>query len=259
MGEELVQATPSAEVAGVAPEQPVAQAQAEVTPVVEKPKYKIKGVKGEREVDVDELVVLAQKGDDYDRVKQNWEKHHDDAEFVSKLAKTYGMDPAEYRKQALAELERQAVQQYVDKGMDETLAKEVVETKRFQSDLKEQLAAKEKEDVLRSNYEAFGKEYPDVKPADIPLEVWKDFDKGIPLVTAYAAHDRTRLAKEMEELKSKIIVQKKNDESAASSPGSVSDAPGSAPAFVTEEQFMAMSRTDRVKNYDMIAASMKKW
>jgi hypothetical protein len=168
-------------------------------------------------------------------------------------------DASEYRKKALEALEAQNIQKYVDGGVSEELAKEIVETKKLRSELLEQKSAHEKEEVLRKNYADFSKEYPDVQPATIPVDVWKDFNEGIPLIKAYAAWDRKRLVDELAELKGKVSVKARNDESATSSPGSVSDSPSSGPVFFTEEQVAGMTKKQVADNLDAVMASMKKW
>lgn len=188
---------------------------------------------GNRQVSKDEYDAFAQKGYDYDRVQQE----RDQLREYKKAA-----DPAytaikEYAKRAgfgediagfLDALREQELRQ---SGKTEIEAKNIVAHEKREAELTaRERAVSEKEQAQTNAVQAEQREnerrkksvsdfyavYPNVKPEEIPKEVWDAvFNKGADLTNAYTMYENKRLAAE-------LAAERKNKENKASAPGSLS-------------------------------------
>ena len=170
----------------------------------------------EKVVSKDEAVTLAQKGMDYDRIRQ---KHED---TLSEL--TTAKDKLSFFEQ-MASSQGKTLDQLIDsvmaeqlatrEGIDPAVALGRVQLERERKQLEAEKAklakgADEKalaEKKRQDDITAFQNEYPDVfaklatdKDA-IPASVWADVNKGESLVTAYAKYESAQLKAENEKLK----------------------------------------------------------
>jgi len=207
----------------------------------------------------DEARPYIQKGMDYDRVKAQAEELRDYKDFVERTAKKYGMPVDQFRQEMEAAAEQTKIQALTDKGVPEDIAKEIVENREFREEVKAKETAAQAEARKQKEAAEFVKEYPGIKGEDIPQSVWKDVEQGIPLLYAYAKHDAATKSVKMAELEKRASVAAKNEESAASTPGSITGTVAGGQDFFSEEAVSAMSRDDVVKNYDKIMASRKHW
>jgi hypothetical protein len=166
-----------------------------------------------KQVDKDEVVVLAQKGLNHDHMREERDaaiaeknKFTPYEEFLQELAADRGVSIDELidatRAQTLAQKE----------GIDESVAlgrvklqrqekalqseREALKRQKEQKSQEDEAEAKRQEDFL-----AFAKEYPDVQPKDIPQEVWLDVQAGKSLLDAYTKHENKRLKAELETAK----------------------------------------------------------
>lgn len=172
---------------------------------------------------------MAQKGWDYDAVRQERDElrlYKQDAEGALQAVKAYaarsGMSVERYldycREQELVaggvSRETAQAQVAVEKqkaALDAREAREAAEKKAREAQAqneRERAQAREKE------FSAFMAAYPDVKPEDIPKEVWAAVAKGESLTTAYTMHVN-------EALKAKLAAKQQNEKNAARSPGSM--------------------------------------
>jgi hypothetical protein len=190
----------------------------------------------------DEVITLAQKGLDYDRIRSkmdalNAEKAKADevVAFVNELAQLQGMtDITEFIDATRAKL-------LADKeGIDEKTALERVKLNRERTALQSQKAEAERQkseqDAAAEKRHAeimeFLEAYPQIDPAKIPQEVWEQVAKGERLLTAYrnyeVASENSTLKLKIAELERTIEAERKNKENKAKSTGTRSSA-GSAP------------------------------
>jgi hypothetical protein len=102
-------------------------------------------------------------------------------------------------------------------------------------------------------YAEFLQMYPDVKPEQIPSEVWQLVNQGHRLASAYAIHEN-RL------LKQQYQTQQANFKNAESSTGSVKTQ-GKTGGYISREQFDANKGDQNwvMKNLDLIEESRKHW
>ena len=192
--------------------------------------YTIKNRDETRQVSRDELITMAQKGWDYDHVREERDQlrqYRDEANPAYELVKSYaqrnGMNVSDY-------LDFCRRQELMSQGINEQTARAQVELEKqrtaFQNQQKELLEAKQRQDELtrqaqkradaqKRDMDTFIKTYPGVKPEDIPKEVWAQVAQGQPLVTAYTMQQNQKLAAE-------VAALKKNHENTVRTTGSLS-------------------------------------
>lgn len=160
--------------------------------------------------DLNDLVTNYQKGLNYDKVATRESKVMD---YIKEKASNLNISPEEYiervksyEKQKEQELADRDVQNLVDKGIDEALAREIVETKlarkefeKEKAELQKRLAedeAKKKEDA---EYIDFINTHPEVKVDEIPQEVFEN-SKTIGLNAAYNQYENKLLKEKLKQL-----------------------------------------------------------
>ena len=204
-----------------AKEEPAAEEEAEDAPEKqeeEKPdakqeaenqRFTLKHNGEESEVDRDKVIELAQKGMDYDRIKEERDRFKTDSDtitklkaqesFLQELAKSNDMTVDQ-----LMETTRARMLMNNNPGMDEEAAlKQVREEASKAAEKKESEKAKEPspEERRQAMFAGFLAAYPDVKAGDIPQEVWNDAAKTFDLVGAYQRYENRQLRKEIETLR----------------------------------------------------------
>lgn len=185
---------------------------AEPTSEADKPETMELNILGEvKPYAIDEVKALAQKGGDYDRVKSKLSETREELEEIKEELKNYGIDGIE----GLINNRKQAeIQAEIEAGVPEEKAKELVNA-RYEKKQEARIKAKaDKEADTKSKEEAelneFIETYPNVKPDDIPKEVFTMAkDKNISLVDAMTRHENQRLQKEIVQLKQNLENQKR--------------------------------------------------
>lgn len=178
-----------------------------------------------KEVGRDEVITLAQKGLDYDRIRTERDqlkaekaalKEHED--FLKELAELAGQSVDDLM---IATKARLIVNDEKKKGRDITYDQARY---RVESDLKERKKAEAKaaepaepvvekaeepvvdlRAVREANFKRFIEAYPEVKSEDIPHEVWKEFGDGSKkeLTDIYARYENKKLKARIAELEQK--------------------------------------------------------
>ncbi len=178
-----------------------------------------------KEVNRDEVITLAQKGLDYDRIRTERDqlkaekaalKEHED--FLKELAELAGQSVEDLM---IATKARLVVQDEQKKGRDITFDQAKY---RVESDMKalkkaeakitepaEPAVEKAEEPVVdlravrEANFKRFIEAYPEVKSEDIPHEVWKEFGDGSKkeLTDIYARYENKKLKARIAELEQK--------------------------------------------------------
>lgn len=168
-----------------------------------------------------EVIALAQKGKDYDRI------HGKLDELTPEFERLKGLE-ADYNKYSsfldkLAKQSNTDIQGLIDsveakvmaneKGISEEIALERVKLNRERAEFEAQKIAKaehaDKEQPTaepqktveqakrQDEFIAFAAEYPDVKPDSIPKEVWDEFNKGKSLIGAYSRYENKQLKEKL--------------------------------------------------------------
>ena len=149
--------------------------------------------------DLNDLVTNYQKGLNYDKVATRESKVMD---YIKEKASNLNIS----EKQKEQETADRDIQNLVDKGIDETLAREIVETKlarkefeKERAELQKRLAedeAKKKEDA---EYIEFINTHPEIKVDEIPQEVFEN-SKAIGLNAAYNQYENKLLKEKLKQL-----------------------------------------------------------
>lgn len=191
--------------------------------------FTIKNRDETRQVTRDELVAMAQKGWDYDHVREERDQlraYRQEADPALELVKSYaqrnGMNVSDY-------LDFCRKQELIAAGMSERDAANKVGMEKERAELDRQRAemqayrerqnsmaqqAQAKAQAQQRDVEAFYRAYPNVDPKAIPQEVWTAVRGGESLVNAYTMYENRRLQAE-------LSAERQNKENRAKSPGSL--------------------------------------
>lgn len=204
--------------------------------------FELKHLGETKNVNRDEVVTLAQKGMDYDRVtEKNTQLETQVSEQKQQLAQ---LTEHENALQELAKQSGTTVEELVENMLiavtkskygidDDGMALERVKLDRERRALDQERAQAANEKWRGECFDAFAKAYPDVDPASIPNGVWEAFNRGETLVSAYARERNKALEAEIARMKSEQETRDRNAANAARSTGSQSSAgkAGSDEAF----------------------------
>ena len=192
----------------------------------------------------EEVVTLAQKGLNYDRVL---------GERDTAKAEVTRLQEYESFLQELAGPDNLSIEDLIDSTRAEVLAKKegldpAVALQRIKLDRDkrafeaqkskeqaDQRAKQAEEERQQEDFKRFVQAYPGVKAQDIPAEVWEKVRGGVPLVTAYAQHENKQLREENEALKAKVETAEQNKKNKERSTGSQSSAGKSSKKDIFEE------------------------
>lgn len=199
--------------------------------------FTLKVNKEEKTYTRQEVINLAQKGADYDRVKEQLAESRKELTEVSDLAKEAGQDVPTF----LKELRRTI---WKSKGLSEDAIEERelrMKAEQENAQLKAKTAEAEAAsatDRVKQDLEAFRKEYPDVALTEELLKALsKDMLNGGSLLTAYRKKEATEKDARIAELEKALEAERKNKENRATSPGSQKDS-GSKRAKTEFDEFM---------------------
>lgn len=191
--------------------------------------FTIKNRDETRQVTREELIAMAQKGWDYDTVRQERDQlrqYRQDADPALALVKTFAersnMDVPAY-------LDWIRKQELMAGGMTEEAAQEKVGMEKERAALDAQKAeldaaqarkesaerqVQEQAEARKKDIEQFFAIYPGVDPNAIPKEVWEAVQKGDSLTNAYTMHENRRLTAE-------LAAERQNKANQAKAPGSL--------------------------------------
>ena len=193
---------------------------------------KIKYNKEEVNVEsIEDLITGYQKGLNYDKKVQELENLQNSKleKYAKQKAKELGitvdeyMDQVEsYEEQQRKAREEEQIEEMLNNGVPEDLAREVIATSQLRKQLQEkenELKAKEQEkaeqEAIDQEYMDFLNEFPDVNPEDIPKEVFEDAENSN-LSTAY-------MKWQLKEAQNKLSTLSQNSKNSMASIGSVTD------------------------------------
>lgn len=193
---------------------------------------KIKYNKEDHEVkSVEDLIENYQKGLNYDKKLQELENLQNSKleKYAKQKADELGisvdeyMDKVEqYEKDQQKAQEQERLEQMIENGVPEDVAREVIATSQLRKQLQakeNELKAKEREQAEKEakdkEYADFLKEFPDVNPEDIPKEVFEEAEKSS-LSNAY-------LKWQLKETKNKLSVAEQNEKNSKATIGSVTE------------------------------------
>lgn len=204
------EATPASEQPG---EQPAADQLQEGQADQQAPElFTLRNREETRQVTREELIAMAQKGWDYDAVRQERDQLRQERgqtapvmNYFNQRAQQHNMTPVQY-------LEALQKQELMRQGLTEQQADTKMAMERQRADLDAREAsvrqkeeqqnsvlrkAQESAQARKSEIDSFLKAFPGVKPTDIPKEVWASVREGQSLTNAYVMHENRRLQAEL--------------------------------------------------------------
>ena len=209
-------------------------------------KFTLKVNKEEKEVSLEEMTALAQKGADYDRIKERDAKSQQtiqdlQAQIDGFTAKQGVLDVLDIIAQKSgSSLEQLAESLYINfrksGGASEDAAREELKTAKLEKELgalksqqvKQQEKASEEESRAQREMEQFRSEYPDVELTDELVDkLVPDVQKGMTLSAAYRKLEKAQEAEKIADLERKLAAKQQNAKNRRSSPGSQQDSGGS--------------------------------
>lgn len=209
-------------------------------------KFTLKVNKEEKEVSLEEMTSLAQKGADYDRIKERDAKSQQtiqelQAQIDGFTAKQGALDVLDIIAQKSgSSLEQLAESLYINfrksGGASEDAAREELKSAKLEKELgalksqqtKQQEKASEEESRAQREMEQFRSEYPDVElTEELVDKLVPDVQNGMTLSAAYRKLEKAQEAEKIAELERKLAAKQQNAKNRRSSPGSQQDSGGS--------------------------------
>lgn len=181
-----------------------------------------------------EMVTLAQKGMDYDRIRAKYDESKPAMEILSIFAKQKGVSVADYvsflrteakKADGLSEAEARRSIELEDREAAVT-AREAEQAAERQAAEQANAAANAAAQRRKADIDEFAREYPDVarNPDAIPKEVWDAVAAGSLLTVAYAKYTAKQAREEAERTRSAAQAAQQNVKNAARSTGSMQSA-----------------------------------
>ena len=181
-----------------------------------------------------EMVMLAQKGMDYDRIRAKYDESKPAMEILSIFAKQKGVSVADYvsflrteakKADGLSEAEARRSIELEDREAAVT-AREAEQAAERQAAEQSNAAANAAAQRRKADIDEFAREYPDVarNPDAIPKEVWDAVAAGSSLTVAYAKYTAKQAREEAERTRSAAQAAQQNIKNAARSTGSMQSA-----------------------------------
>jgi hypothetical protein len=204
--------------------------------------FTLKVNKEEKQVTLDEMTALAQKGADYDRVKENYTKsqqnvqdlqakldalnaHQSALDILTMVAEKSGASIDQLAESIYVNLRKSA-------GASEDAAREELKSAKLERELSSYKAQKKQSEDdadsrAKRDMDAFQQEYPDVQlTRDLIQKLTADIQNGMSLSAAYRKFERAQETAKIAELERKLAAKAQNDKNKKQSPGSQKDSGG---------------------------------
>lgn len=215
-----------------------AEATAEQTQPETPKRWDLRHMDEVKTVEEEELVTLAQKGLDYDRIRSKYDESKPVMELMRTLASASGMTLSEYishtrvqAKRAGGQSEEEARRAVALEDREAAVSQKEAEQTRAGAAAQSEAAAKKAvEDRRNADIKRFREIYPDAAkdPKAIPQTVWLDVAKGMTLVEAYSRHAVAQAQAAQQEAERKASAAQQNQRNAQRSTGSMKSAGESA-------------------------------
>lgn len=189
----------------------------EAEPVTEPQRIKVKYNHEEKELTLEEAATLAQKGLNYDKIQEKLNALQSDPRlsFVEELARENNMTTEQYLEAVKEHREQQRLNELIQQNIPEDLAREILENRKFREQLQTKEKAAQDQEKQQAQFNEFVQTFPDVKPEEVPKEVWDKFSQGVPLKYAYMEHA-------YKQMQTTVQILKQNETNAKKAPtGSV--------------------------------------
>jgi hypothetical protein len=190
--------------------------------------FELKVNKETRTYSREEMIAFAQKGVDYDRVKEQLKEQQEAMDVLSDLAKDSGTDiPGLLKTFRLNMLKKQGLS---DDAAQERLLRE--EAERENAKLKKERDAarqpgEDRQEKIRREVTEFRELYPNVQLSNELLQkLTPEVQKGKSLTEAYRGYEAAQKDARIAELERQLAAEKQNKANRAASPGSQKDSGG---------------------------------
>jgi hypothetical protein len=173
----------------------------------------------------EEMTTLAQKGMNHDRILQQRDalqqfksQHESVIDDLGRIAKQFGMEPADLLHSMEKNLRRQ-------RGESDAEAEANIRAEKANRQLKAQKQVEDQQEAAKrrqqADVQAFVARYPNMDYKTIPQSVWEDVRKGETLVNAYGRYETEQLRAENQRLQQQLAVQAQNEKNKQNSLGSM--------------------------------------
>ncbi len=194
--------------------------------------FTLKHLDETRQVGRDEVIALAQKGMDYDRIREDRDQARAEAarlaeleEFLKELAAPSGMSIPDLmdttRANILAEregIDQSVALQRIKLDRDRKALEAERQSMARQTEAGQQQAAEQAR--MKASMDRFIQDHPNLDAKDIPNEVWEAFAGGKDLADAYAIYEAKNLREELAAKEREIETMKQNKTNQDRSTGS---------------------------------------
>lgn len=210
--------------------------------------FTIKVNKEECKVTLEEMTTLAQKGADYDRVKEQNTKHQQTiADLQSKLEGVSSQQAVldilgTIAQKSNSTLEQLAESLYINfrksAGASEDVAREELKSAKLEKELNSYKAKQTQQQEQETDAEArakrdledFAREYPEVElTEELVDKLVPDIQNGMTLSAAYRKYEKAQDSARIKELERQLAAKAQNDKNKKRSPGSQRDSGGRSP------------------------------
>lgn len=189
--------------------------------------FELKHLDETKTVSREEVITLAQKGMDYDRIRRKYDElkageaqRSAHEAFLKELADSAGQSVEEMIDTARARMLANKAKSEGKTLSEEEALEQIKQEKAKQAPAEKPESAEEKstekdrETERQQSFLRFSREFPEVKAEEIPAEVWKDFAEGKgDLADLFARQENKRL-------KAELAAMKQNEENRKKSTGS---------------------------------------
>lgn len=163
---------------------------------------KVKYLKEERELSMEDAIKYAQLGLNEERLSNKYKAEldglQDTRNIIAELAKLNNISEAEAIQNLRDNIEKAKIEEIkANSDIPDEVAKELLEARR----IKAEYAEKQKAEESNKEFTDFVKDYPSVKAEEIPQEVWETQKQGVPLKYAYQSYLLSQMMKENQILK----------------------------------------------------------
>lgn len=214
-----------------APEEPVQQ-----TPRV----WNLRYMDDVRQVGESDMVSLAQKGLDYDRIRTRYDESKPVMELFGSFAQQAGMTIPEYvahirtqAKQAQGLSEPEARREVALEDREAVVAAAEAQRQALANAQQSEAAARQREDARRmADIQRFQEKFPDVArdPKSIPQEVWEKVRSGVSLVESYQDYLLAQAETARAEAEQRAAASAQNQTNAVRTTGSMRSAGENLPS-----------------------------
>ena len=159
----------------------------------EQPVYTLKHLGQEVQMGLDDLIMNAQKGLDYDHVRQEYDRMRNAPEFqiLDRYAQQAGMTREQYVQELMRQEQEARVQQEVGRGVPEDVARRLLQLEQDKRQREAMEAQQRRQQEQRQAFVELAREYPGIK--EFPPEVIQAVAKGEKPLSAYRAWENKQL------------------------------------------------------------------